>query len=113
MSNGNTEQGDGYKYRGRGYVQVTWKNSYRAVGKRVDVDLVNNPDRMQEPAIAAWATVYGMETGLFTGRKLSDYVSDEKQDYYNARKIINGHDQAETIADFAVRFKKILESTKC
>ncbi|WP_421042682.1 glycoside hydrolase family 19 protein [Paraburkholderia sp. A2RI-6] len=54
MSNGNTEQGDGYKYRGRGYVQVTWKNSYRAVGKRVDVDLVNNPDRMQEPAIAAW-----------------------------------------------------------
>ncbi|MFX1686027.1 hypothetical protein PWR05_15705 [Paraburkholderia sp. A2RI-6] len=52
------------------------------------------------------ATVYGMETGLFTGRKLSDYVSDEKQDYYNARKIINGHDQAETIADFAVRFKK-------
>jgi hypothetical protein len=110
---GNTAQGDGYKYRGRGYVQVTWKNAYRAVGDKIGVDLVNNPDRMQEPAIAAWATVYGMETGLFTGKKLSDYVSDTQQDYFNARQIINGHDQADVIAGFATRFKTILESTKC
>jgi hypothetical protein len=111
--NGNTEQGDGYKYRGRGYVQVTWKNAYRAVGDKIGVDLVNNPDKMEEPAIAAWAAVYGMETGLFTGRKLSDYVSDDKQDYFNARQVINGHDQADLIAGFAFKFKAILESTKC
>lgn len=74
---------------------------------------MSNPDRMQEPAIAAWATVYGMETGLFTGKKLSDYIGAVKQDYYNARQIINGHDQAETIAGFAVRFKTLLESTTC
>jgi hypothetical protein len=111
--NGNTVQGDGYKYRGRGYVQVTWKNNYRAVGDKVGVDLVTDPDRMQEPEIAACAMVYGMEMGIFTGKNLSNYVSDTAQDYFNARQIINGHDQAETIAGFATRFKAILESTKC
>jgi hypothetical protein len=112
-NNGNTAQGDGFKYRGRGYVQVTWKNTYRAVGNKVGVDLVNNPIRMEEPAIAAWAMVYGMEVGLFTGKKLSDYVSDTRQDYLNARQIIKGHDQADAIADFATRLKSILESSKC
>jgi trehalose-6-phosphate synthase len=54
-----------------------------------------------------------MEMGIFTGKNLSNYVSDTAQDYFNARQIINGHDQAETIAGFATRFKAILESTKC
>jgi len=111
--NGNTQQGDGYTYRGRGYVQVTWKNNYQAVGERIGVDLAQEPDRMLEPEIAAWATVYGMEKGLFTGKKLSNYISDTAQDYVNARRIINGLDQAETIADFATRFKSILEISKC
>lgn len=75
--NGNTEQGDGYTYRGRGYVQVTWKNNYRAIGAEIGVDLVREPDRMLEPEIAAWATVYGMERGIFTGKRLSDYVNGE------------------------------------
>ncbi|RQR49646.1 glycoside hydrolase family 19 protein [Burkholderia sp. Bp9126] len=111
--NGNTEQGDGYTYRGRGYVQVTWKNNYQAIGQQIGVDLASEPDRMLEPEIAAWATVYGMERGIFTGKKLSDYVNDERQDYVNARRIINGLDQADTIASFAIRFKSILEAAKC
>ncbi|MEX3917149.1 glycoside hydrolase family 19 protein [Paraburkholderia sp. BR10872] len=111
--NGNTEQGDGYTYRGRGYVQVTWKKNYQAVGQQIGVDLASEPDRMLEPEIAAWATAYGMERGIFTGKKLSDYVNDERQDYVNARRIINGLDQADTIASFAIRFKSILEAAKC
>ncbi|WP_322038672.1 glycoside hydrolase family 19 protein [Burkholderia diffusa] len=111
--NGNTEQGDGYTYRGRGYVQVTWKNNYRAIGEQIGVDLVHEPDRMLEPEIAAWATVYGMERGIFTGKKLSDYVNADAQDYVNARRIINGLDQADAIASFAIRFKSILEAVKC
>ena len=76
------------------------------------IDLVQEPDRMLEPEIAARATVYGMETGLFTGKKLADYVNNNEHDSVNARKIINGLDQAAVIADFATRFKSILESTK-
>ena len=34
--------------------------------------------------------IYGMETGMFTGKKMSGYISDSKKDYLNARRIING-----------------------
>ncbi len=113
VQNGNTNQGDGYTYRGRGYVQVTWKNNYQKIGHKIGIDLVNSPERMLEPEIAAWATVYGMEEGLFTGRKLSDYITDTGQDYVHARRIINRLDQADKIASFAEKFKSILESSKC
>lgn len=41
---GNTTVGDGAKYYGRGFIQITWKGSYKAYGDAIGVDLVNNPD---------------------------------------------------------------------
>ena len=49
--------GEGYKYRGRGFIQLTGKNNYKAIGDKIGVDLVNNPDLMNDPGIAAKATV--------------------------------------------------------
>ena len=68
---------------------------------------------MLDPEISAWATVYGMEVGIFTGRKLSHYINDGEQDYVGARRIINGFDRADVIASFAIRFKSILEVARC
>lgn len=50
---GNTQAGDGYKYRGRGYVQLTGKDNYAAASKELGIDLVNNPDMAADPAVAA------------------------------------------------------------
>ena len=44
IKNGNIHKGDGKKYRGRGLIQLTWKNNYRAYGKSRGVDFVKNPE---------------------------------------------------------------------
>ena len=44
MGNGNEQSGDGYKYRGRGFIQLTGKNNYAQFDKFVDDDILCNPD---------------------------------------------------------------------
>ncbi len=94
-------------YYGRGYVQLTWKRNYEMFGEILKQDLVNNPDLELRPDISYETMVIGMTRGLFTGRKLTDYINDCKTDYVNARKIINGLDDAELIAGFANDFEKL------
>jgi putative chitinase len=58
MGNGSEDSGDGYRFRGRGAVQLTGKSNYLACGKDLQVDLEANPDWLETPegAIlsAAW-----------------------------------------------------------
>lgn len=106
---GNTLSGDGFRFRGRGYVQLTGRANYeRMDGILGDVGLLLNPDRALIPAIAYQIMVVGMRDGLFTGKKLSDYLNDQVTDYIRARRIINGLDQAERIADYAETLQQIL-----
>jgi hypothetical protein len=48
--------------------------------------------------------VKGMTQGLFTGVNLERYFNDQREDWVNARKIINGTDRAELIALYGKRF---------
>lgn len=60
MGNGSPESGDGYKYRGRGPLQTTGKEAYEKYGKKLNLDLVNNPDliftveNVLRPALYEW-----------------------------------------------------------
>lgn len=120
---GNTEPGDGIRYCGRGYVQLTWKINYQRASRLVGVDLVANPDLAMDPDIAARIMFEGMteieivfedKTSLdpgwtFTGRCLEDYFNDAAEDWTGARKIINGTDHAWLIAETALDFYAALD----
>lgn len=98
-------------YYGRGYVQLTWLTNYKSMGKLLGVDLVNRPELALDHKIAADIMVLGMTKGIFTGKKLSDYISHgSRAEFVNARRIINGTDKAGLIADYAVKFMTVLNS---
>ena len=105
---GNTQPGDGLRFRGRGYVQITGRVNYRDWSQRAGVDLIANPDRVaSDPSLAAKILVQGMRDGTFTGKKLADYVRPgEEPDFYNARAIINGDKRknGEAIAGYASNY---------
>ncbi|MPW00399.1 peptidoglycan-binding protein [Bombella apis] len=69
--NGNPEPGDGYKYRGRGFIQLTGRINYQEAGKHLNMDLVNHPDEAAKPEVAARTAV----------------------DYWKARVVSKGHQE--------------------
>jgi len=63
--------GEGYKYRGRGFIQLTGKDNYRAMGEKIGVDLVNNPDALLDPVVASKATAAYFASEKAAGADLS------------------------------------------
>ena len=55
---GNDSPGDGYKFRGRGYIQLTGHDNYEAAGKAIGMDLVNHPDLAATPEGATKTALY-------------------------------------------------------
>lgn len=111
IANGNTQQGDGYKYRGRGCVHLTWKNNYQKAKCKFGINYVNQPELAADFKYAVPIMIWGMEEGIFTGKKLATYISNSGVDYESARQIINGSDQKVLIASYAKKFQSILENT--
>jgi hypothetical protein len=75
-------------YFGRGVIQLTHRQNYAKFG-------ITNPDDALRPATSAHIAVTGMRDGVFTGRKLADFVFPEALDLppiQNPRRIVNGRD---------------------
>jgi putative chitinase len=98
-------------YYGRGFVQLTWKANYQRMGKLLKNRLLYNPKLALDPTVAYRIMSIGMRRGLFTGKKLADYIGGGKADYVNARRIINGLDQAQKLARNAAKLEKVLRSS--
>lgn len=97
-----------YPHVGMGYVQITWEYNYAKASRELGVDFVSNPKLLLEPKYAAPIIIAGMVEGWFTGKKLSDYITLQKSDFKNARRIVNGTDKAELIAGIARDYDKAL-----
>lgn len=100
-------------YYGRGFVQLTWYENYAnmtAAARKAGYnwDMLNNPELLLNVYVSAFVMKYGMLNGSFTGKKLSDYFAEGKEQPINARRIINGTDKADLIAGYYERFKAAL-----
>lgn len=110
---GNTLPGDGFRYRGRGFVQITGRANYTRMSKKLfgDSRLVDNPELALEHNVAYTIMSQGMVSGAFTSKKLADYIDGDRCDYTNARKIINGLDCAGSIAVYARMLEHCLNAS--
>ena len=64
MGNGTEASGDGYKFRGRGYIQLTGRDNYTAFGKSIGEDIPNNPDLVASKYALASAAWFFSKNGL-------------------------------------------------
>ena len=101
---GNTEEGDGFKYRGRGVIQLTGKEAYLYCGSNLGIDTISHPEILLEPK---WAC---MSAGWFWNKKglntLAD-ASDYKEMTHRINGGMNGYD--ERVAKITLA-KKALET---
>jgi putative chitinase len=110
MGNGNEASGDGWKFRGRGFCQITGHDNYAKFSKLLGHDLVTNPDVAMQDDIAAKVIVIGMRDGVFTGKSLADFFTSTSSDWINARRIINSLDRAADIAAYGKKFYEALKA---
>lgn len=107
---GNTVKGDGKKFMGRGFIQITGRANYADWSQRLGVDLIAKPELAEGKEVATRIIVDGMRLGTFTGKKLSDYIGPDGADYKGARRIVNGTDKADLIAGYAATFEAALRA---
>ena len=55
---GNVKKGDGLRYKGRGFIQITGRDNYNRAGQALGIDLVNNPKLASTPDVAAKIAVW-------------------------------------------------------
>ncbi len=119
----------GSGFYGRGYVQLTWEKNYRHASQKLagrsyvspqygtvtltPLTLVEHPDYLLIPALSYDVISMGMREGWFTGKRLDLYIREgTAPDYRNARRVVNGLDQADRIARYANNFELLLRASR-
>lgn len=97
---GNTEPGDGWRYRGRGLIQITGREMYAKRGKPLGIDLVAQPELAHDPRYALEiAAAYWKSRGC-------NALADAHDDARAVTKAVNGGDNG------LAKREKLLSATK-
>lgn len=80
---GNTQPGDGMKFKGRGLIQITGRNNYHECGKALGVDLITNPELLETNDLACRSAAW-----FWASHGLNDLA--DKGDFERITKRING-----------------------
>jgi putative chitinase len=83
IGNGDEASGDGWKYRGRGIIQITGKDNYKACGKVLNLDLVSSPELLEQTLNA-----FRSGTWFWNSRNLNPLA--DRDDFTAITKAING-----------------------
>ena len=88
MGNGPPDSGDGFRFRGRGYLQLTGRENYRTFGRRIGIDLETNPDKASEPATAWLIAASYLATRKRGGKTAFQWADDNNVEAVT--RIVNG-----------------------
>ncbi|MFD1613494.1 glycoside hydrolase family 19 protein [Gelatiniphilus marinus] len=109
MGNGDEASGDGWKFRGRGLIQLTGKNNYQKFAHDHGVDCVNNPDLILDPELALTSACW-----FWKKNNINRYADDD--DIHMVTKRINGGTNGllhrQHYLDSFKRLYKVLEADK-
>jgi putative chitinase len=102
-------------YYGRGHVQLTWYENYELMGRLLKLPLLAQPELCLTMEVSIKIMFEGMTRGAssfgdFTGRCLEQYFNDADCNPVGARKIINGTDKADLIAEHFTKFWKAVSA---
>lgn len=101
---GNTAVGDGYRFRGRGYVMLTGRRNFTKAAALTGHDVLNFPTLALDADISYRIGHDGMLDGWFTGLRMDDFIDDGVPDFVDMRRVVNGLDRAREIAGIADAF---------
>ena len=99
---GNDQPGDGFKYRGRGWIQITGKANYQAAAPAAGADIVNQPDLAATAAVANRTAIHYFETRVMNRTQANNIVQ--------ISRLVNGGNNG--LAQRVANFEQLLDNLR-
>ena len=100
---GNTQKGDGYKFRGRGYIQITGRSNYTELSKDTKIDFISNPDILSQEVNAILSALW------FWNKKKLNQFADLDDIKTITKKINGGYNGLKERQNYLIEYKKIFK----